>query len=144
MEFAISQPKIVRLPRNEEQTYRLNPRAQMWPSGLTLAMTLTLNFQCQIYNCYISAKNGPIATKRTANISIELKASNVTIRFGLGHDLDLTISRSNMEFPISQAKVEYLGLRYGFNYAQTHSGYTRFISHWWTRYMPLLMNPPNT
>ena len=48
MEFAISQPKLVRLPRNEKQTYRLNSRAQMWPSGLTLAMTLTLNFQGQI------------------------------------------------------------------------------------------------
>ena len=48
MEFAISQPKLVRLPRNEKQTYWLNSRAQMWPSGLTLAMTLTLNFQGQI------------------------------------------------------------------------------------------------
>ena len=72
MEFAISQPKLVRLPRNEKQTYRLNSRAQMWPSGLTLAMTLTLNFQGQNRICYISAKNGPIATKRKANISIEL------------------------------------------------------------------------
>ena len=33
------------------------------------------------------------------------KASNVTIRFDLGHDLDLEFSRSNMEFPISQPKV---------------------------------------
>ena len=79
MEFPISQPKVVRLPRNEKQTYRLNSRAQMWPSGLTLAMTLTLNFQGQIWNfLYISAKSGPIATKRKANISIELQASNVT------------------------------------------------------------------
>ena len=36
---------MVRLPRNETQTYRLISRPQMWPSGLTLAMTLTLNFQ---------------------------------------------------------------------------------------------------
>ena len=112
---------MVRLPWNEKQTYQLNHRAQMWPSGLTLAMTLTLNFQGQIYNllylsqkwsdchetkskhidwtlglkcdhlvwpwpwpwprffkvkyriCYISAKNGPIATKRKANIWIELQ-----------------------------------------------------------------------
>ena len=126
IEFAISQPKMVRLPRNEKQTYRLNSRAQMWPSGLTLAMTLTLNFQGQIWNflylsqkwsdchetkskhidwtlglkcdhrvwpwpwpwpwivkvkygiSYISAKSGPIATKRKANILIELQASNVT------------------------------------------------------------------
>ena len=147
---------MVRLPRNEKQTYRLNSRAQMWPSGLTLAMTLTLNFQGQIWNllylsqkwsdchetkskhidwtlglkcdhrvwpwpwpwpwifkvkygiCYISAKNGPIATKQKANISIELLGSNVTIGFDLGHDLDLEFSRSNMEFPISQPKVARL------------------------------------
>ena len=56
-EFAISQPKMVRLPRNEKQTYRLNSRAQMWPSGLTLAMTLTLNFQGQMQNLlYLSQK----------------------------------------------------------------------------------------
>ena len=48
MEFPISQPKMVWLPRKEKQTYWLNSRAQMWPSGLTLAMTLTLNFQGQI------------------------------------------------------------------------------------------------
>ena len=31
MEFPISQPKVVWLPRNEKQTYRLNSRPQMWP-----------------------------------------------------------------------------------------------------------------
>ena len=130
---------MVRLPRNEKQTYRLNSRAQMWPSGLTLAMTLTLNFQGQIQNllylrqkwsdchetkskhidwtlglkcdhrvwlwpwpwpwifkvkyriCYISAKNGQIASKRKANISIELQASNVTNGFELDHNIDLWI-----------------------------------------------------
>ena len=51
---------------------------------------------------YISAKNGP---KRKANISIELKASNVTIRFDLGHDLDLEFSRSNMELAMSQLEM---------------------------------------
>ena len=50
MELAISQPKMVRLPRNEKQAHRLNSRPQMWPSGLTLAMTLTLNFQGQVWN----------------------------------------------------------------------------------------------
>ena len=135
IEFAISQPKMVWLPRNKNQTYRLNSRDQIWPSGLTLAMTLTLNFQDQILNLlylsqkwsdchekkskhidwtqglkcdhqvwpwqwpwplifkvkygigYISAKNGPIAIKRKANILIELQASNVTN----GFDLDLWI-----------------------------------------------------
>ena len=141
MEFAISQPKMVRLPRNEKQTHLLNSRPQMWPSGLTLTMTMTLTFQGQIWNllylsqkwcdchktnskhidwcqglkcdhrvwpwpwpwpwifkvkcgiCYISAKNGPIATKRKANITIEPWDSNVTIRFDLGHHLDLEFSR---------------------------------------------------
>ena len=51
--------------------------------------------------CYISAKNGPIATKRKPNIWIELLGSNVTIGFDLGHDLDLEFSRSNIEFAIS-------------------------------------------
>ena len=56
-EFAISQPKMVRLSWNEKQTYRLNSWAQMWPSGLTMAMTLTLNFQGQIQNLlYLSQK----------------------------------------------------------------------------------------
>ena len=144
---------MVRLPRNKKQTYWLNSRAQMWPAGLTLAMTLTLNFQGQIWNslylsqkwsdchetkskhinwtlglkcdqrvwpwpwpwpwiskvkytiCYISAKNGPIATKRKANISIELWGSNVTSGFDLGHDIDLEFSRSNIQFAISQPKM---------------------------------------
>ena len=130
---------MVRLPRNEKQTYRLNSRAQMWPSGLTLAMTLTLNFQGQIQNLlylsqkwsdchetkskhihetlglkcdhlvwlwpwpwpwifkvkyriyYISVNNGQIASKRKANMSIELLASNVTNGFELDHYLDIWI-----------------------------------------------------
>ena len=44
----------------------------MWPSSLTLAMTLTLNLKVKYEICYISAKNGPIATKQKANILIEL------------------------------------------------------------------------
>ena len=152
---------MVPLPRNKKQTYRLNSMAQMWPSGLTLAMTLTLNFQGQIQNllylsqkwsdchetkskhidwtlglkcdhpvwlwpwhwpwifkvkyriCYISAKNGQITSKRKANISIELQASNVTNGFELDHTLDLWIlkvkchldhgfSWSNFEIVVSQ------------------------------------------
>ena len=164
MELAISQPKMVRLPRNKKQTHRLNSRLQMWPLGLTLAMTLTLNFQGQILNwlylsqkwsncqetkskhidwtlgfkCdhwvwpwpwpwpwifkvkyrigFISAINGVIATKRKAYISIDLKTSNVTIWFDLGHDLDLGFSRSNMELAISLWKM----VRLPRNKKQTH------------------------
>ena len=35
----------------------------------------------------------------------QYKASNVTIGFDLGHDLNLEFSRSNMEFAISQLKI---------------------------------------
>ena len=128
---------MLRLPRNEKQTRQLNFRPQMWPSGVTLAMTFTLNFQGQIWNflylsqkwsdchetknkhtdwtlglkcdhqiwpwpwpwpwifkvkygiSYISTKRGPIATKRKANISIEIQALNVTNGFDLVHDLDI-------------------------------------------------------
>ena len=48
---------MVQLSRNEKQTHRLKSTPQMWPSGLTLAMTLTLNFQGQIWNSpYLSQK----------------------------------------------------------------------------------------
>ena len=49
------------------------------------------NFKVKYIICYISAKNGPIATKRKANISIELQASNVTNGVDLDHDLDFWI-----------------------------------------------------
>ena len=64
-----------------------------WPSPWIFKVTHGI--------CYISAKNGRIATKRKTNILIELEASNVTIGFDLGHDLDLEF----MEFAISQPKV---------------------------------------
>ena len=48
---------MVRLPRNEKQTHRMNSRLQMGPSGSTLALTLTLNFQGQIWNLlYLNQK----------------------------------------------------------------------------------------
>ena len=57
MDIVLSQPKMVPLPRNNNQTYRLSSRPQMWPSGLTLAMALTLNFQGQIWKLlYLSQK----------------------------------------------------------------------------------------
>ena len=119
---------MVLLPRNENQTYRLNSRPLNVTSRLDLGHDLDLKFSrsnmellylCQ--NCsdyhetknkhinwtldikwpclwifkvkygirYIWAKNGPIAMKEKANISVNLKASNVTIiRFDLGHDLE--------------------------------------------------------
>ena len=61
----------------------------MWPSSLTLAMTLTLNFQGQIRNLLYLNQKWSDATKSKANISTELQASNVMNRFDFDHDLDL-------------------------------------------------------
>ena len=139
---------MVQLPQNEKQTYRLNSRPQMWPSALTLAMTLTLMFQGQICNllylspewsdchgtkskhiggtlglkcdhqvwpwpwawpwifkvkygiCYILTKKSQITTKRKANISNELQASNVTNGFDLGNDLDLWIFKAKCDLDL--------------------------------------------
>ena len=52
IKFVISQPKMVQLPWNEKQTCWLNLRPQMWPSGLSLAMSLTLKYGI----CYIPTK----------------------------------------------------------------------------------------
>ena len=96
MELAISQPKVVRLPWNESKhsnwtlwlkcDHQVLPWPWPWP----------WMFKVKYRICYISAINGPIATKRKANISIELWGSNMTIWFDLGHDLDLEFSRSNI------------------------------------------------
>ena len=44
MKFAISQPTVVRLPRDEKQTYRFELWASNLTMGLTLAMTLIFEF----------------------------------------------------------------------------------------------------
>ena len=49
-EFAISQWKMALLPGNKKQTCQMVSRPEMWPSDLTSAMTLTLNFQGQMWN----------------------------------------------------------------------------------------------
>ena len=106
-EFIISWRKMVRLPRNEKQTSRLNYKLQMWPSDMNLAVTLTLNFQCQMrYLLYIGKKMVRLPQNKKQTVtSIELYASNVTITFDLGQDLDYEFSTSNLEFAISQPKV---------------------------------------
>ena len=91
---------MVRLPRNEKQTYRLKSRAQMWPSGLTLAMTLTLNFQGQIWNFLYLSQKWSDCHERKANISIELQASNVTNGFELDHNLDLWILKVKLDLDL--------------------------------------------
>ena len=76
---------------------RLNSRPQLWSSSLTLAMSLTLIFcEGQIYNLLYLSRKWSSYHETKANISFELKVPNMSIRFDLGHDLDLQISRPNL------------------------------------------------
>ena len=56
---------------------------------MTLIMTLTLDLQGQILNLLYISQKRPIARKQKTNLSKEYWALNVTIHFGLDHDLDL-------------------------------------------------------
>ena len=79
--FAISQPKWsdCRETKGKHIDWSLHPK--MWPSALTLAMTVALNFKVKYGICYISAKNGPIATKWKANISIANRYRTTLVTF---------------------------------------------------------------
>ena len=91
MVFAISLPKMVQLPRNENKhidwTLGLKCDHQIWPWPWPWPWIFKV--KCGI--CYISTKSALIAMKWKANISIELQASNVTNGFDLGHELDMWI-----------------------------------------------------
>ena len=91
IEFPISQPKMSDCHETKSKHIDWTPWPQMWPSGLTLAMTLTLNFQGQIWNFLYLSQKWSDCTKRKANIWIELQAWNVTNGFDLHHNLDLWI-----------------------------------------------------
>ena len=108
MEFPITQLKIIPLPQNKKQTYQLNSRPWMCPSHLTMAMTLTWNFQGQIWNLlYLSQKwsdRHKTKNKHTGNVC--------TLCFKCGHKIWpwLKFSRSNVKFAISQPKLVWLPL----------------------------------
>ena len=83
---------MVWLPRNKKQTCRLDTKASnmtigFWPWPWPWPWIFKVKYGIS----YISAKSGPIAIKRKANISIELQASNVTNGFDLDHNLDVWI-----------------------------------------------------
>ena len=90
-ELAISLPEMVQLPRNEKQIHQLNSKPQMWPSDLTLAITLTLNFQGQIWNLLYLNQKWSDCTKQKANTSIWILGLKCDNGFELGHDIDIWI-----------------------------------------------------
>ena len=59
---------MVGLPQNEKQIHRLDARPQIWPSVMTLTITLTLDFQGQMLNLLcISEKMGQLPGKEKQN-----------------------------------------------------------------------------
>ena len=97
---------MVRLPRNEKRTHRLNSRPQMWPSDLTL----TLNFQGQIWNLLYLNQKWSDCHETKANISIwtlDLKFDN---GFDLGHDLDIWIFKviCDLDHLVTKVRCKHL------------------------------------
>ena len=91
IEFAISQPKWSDCHETKSKhidwTLGLKCDHRVWPWPWPWPWIFKVKYGI----CYISAKSGPIATKRKANILIELQASNMTNGFKLDHNLDLWI-----------------------------------------------------
>ena len=88
MEFSISQQKWSNCHELKSKyikwTLSLKCDHRIWPWPWSWPWIFKVKYGIR----YISAKNGPVAKKQKANISIELWASNVIIGFDLGHDLD--------------------------------------------------------
>ena len=91
---------MVRLPRNESKhidwNLGLKCDHQVWPWPWPWPSIFKVKYGIS----YISAKSGPITTKRKANISIELQASNVTNGFELYHNLDLWILKVKLDLDL--------------------------------------------
>ena len=93
---------MVPLPQNEKQTHRLNSRLQIWPSGLTLAMTLTLNFQGQIWNLlYLNQKWSDYHETKSKHIDLNSRPQ----MWPCGHDIDIWIFKVICDFDHLVTKV---------------------------------------
>ena len=101
MEFPISQPKVVRLPRNEKQTYRLNSKASNVTIRFDLGHDLNLGFlrsimefpisqpkvvrlsrnEKQTYRLSSRLQMLPMGLTLTIILTFEIWRSNVTLNF---------------------------------------------------------------
>ena len=122
MEFAIYQPKMVRLPRNEKQTYRLNSKASNVTIRFDLGHDLDLGFlrsnmefatsqpklvrlprnEKQTYGLNSRPQMWPMGLTLTMILTFEIWRSNVTLTFDHTHELDHWFSWSNFEIAVSQ------------------------------------------
>ena len=107
MEFPISLPKMAWLPRNEKKLYRLNSRPQIWPADLTLTMTLTLDFQGQIWNLlYLNHKCSDCHETRSKHIDWTpgLKCDQWV---DFGHDFDIWVFKVKCDLDHLVTNVRY-------------------------------------
>ena len=122
MEFVISQPKMVRLPRNEKQTYQLNSKASNVTIRFDLGHDLDLGFlrsnmefaisqpkvvrlprnKKQTYGLNSRPQTWPMGLTLTIILTFEIWRSNVTLTFDHTHELDHGFSWSNFEIAVSQ------------------------------------------
>ena len=79
----------------QKQTYWLNARLQMWPSILTLAMTLTLKFQRQIYSLPYDREKCADCQETDKHIDWML-CIKFSHQLNYGYDLKLEFSRLNI------------------------------------------------
>ena len=122
IEFAISQPIMVRLPRNEKQTYRLNSKVSNVAIRFDLGRDLDLEFsrsnmefpisQPKVVRLPLNKKKTyrlnsrfqmwPMGLTLTITLTFEFGRSNMTLTFDHTHDLDHGFSWSNFEIAVSQ------------------------------------------
>ena len=113
---------MVRLPRNQNQTYRLNSKASNVTIGFDLVHDLDLEFsrsnmefpisqpkvvllprnEKQTYRLNSRPQMWPMGLNLTITVTFEFWRSNLTLTFDLTHDLDHGFSWSNLEIAVSQ------------------------------------------
>ena len=97
--------QIVRLPRNEKQAYQWNSRPWIWPSDLTLAMALTLNFQGRIGDFAISK---PKMVRSPRNEKQIYRLNHMPLMRPLGLTMDMTLAL-HFEDKILKKAVSWIG-----------------------------------
>ena len=131
MELAISLPKIVRLPRNEKQTYWLNSRPQMWPPDLTLAVTLTLNFQGQIWNLlYLNQKWSDCHETKSKHIDLNSRPQMWPMGLTLAMTLIFEFSRSNVILTILWPRIYQIVTRVTSDVGVSSSHLVLMVNGW--------------
>ena len=150
IEFAISQPKMVRLPRNKKQTYRLNSKASNVTIRFDLGHDLDLEFsrsntefpiyqpkmvrlprnEKQTYRLNSRPLMWPMGLTFTITLTFEFWRSNVTLTYDHTHDLDhgfLMVKFWNSRIPEWEGR---LTLHKG---GGSRSFMTMTMTIWWPR-----------